>query len=148
MRTRTLPLDHLAWGATPNPCWKFLTDLPLITEKEAEELNKLRRPLVTPHLDESEWLVQERKAIDFRGLAMTHLGNYLTMKLVHILKTVTRCDLLLYSREEIQGILNYLVVWKLDWVASKDLLRRMGWSMIASSMRRPNPNEIPNEFCT
>lgn len=79
---------------------------------------------------------------------MTHLGNCPTMKLVQILKTVSWYDLLLCCKEEIQGILNYLVVWKLDWVASKDLLRRMGWSMIASSMRRPSPNEIPNEFYT
>ena len=46
------------------------------------------------------------------------------------------------------GILNYLVVWKPDWVASKDLLRRMGWSMIASSMRGPNQIEFPIEFYT
>lgn len=101
-----------------------------------------------PHLDEFRWMVQERKVIDFRGTAMTHLGNAPTMKLIQILRTVNKCDLLLDCREEIQGILNYLVVWKPDWVASKDLLRRMGWSIIASSMRGPNLIKIPNDFCT
>ena len=48
-----LPLDHLAWAKTPNPWWKFLTDTPLISKKEARELNKLRRPLVMPYLNES-----------------------------------------------------------------------------------------------
>ena len=33
-------------------------------------------------------------------------------------------------------------------MASRDLLRRMGWSMIASSMRGPNPIKFPNEFFT
>nr|POE98570.1 hypothetical protein CFP56_59494 [Quercus suber] len=101
VRTGNLPLDHPAWRVTPNLWWKFLTDLPLITEKEVEELNKLRRPLVIPHLDESGWLVQERKVIDFRGSAMTYLGNCPAMKLIQILKTINQCDLLLCYREEI-----------------------------------------------
>ena len=79
-----------------------------------------------PYLDEFGWIVQERKLIDFRGTTMTHLRNAPTMKLIEILKTVNQCDLLLDCREEIQGILNYLVVWNPNWVASKDLLRRMG----------------------
>ena len=40
--------------------------MPLISEVELKELNKLRRPLVMPHLDELGWLVKERKVIDFR----------------------------------------------------------------------------------
>lgn len=32
IRTRNLPLDHLVWGLTPNPRWKFLTDTHLIME--------------------------------------------------------------------------------------------------------------------
>ena len=79
-----------------------------------------------PHLDESGWLVQERKVIDFKGSVSTHLRNIPTLKLFQILNPVKRCDLLVCCKEEIQGILNYLVVWKLDWVASKDLLRRLG----------------------
>lgn len=79
-----------------------------------------------PHLDELGWLIQERKVIDFRGSVSTHLGNMLVLKLFQILKTVKKCDLLLCCREEIQGILNYMATWKLDWVASKDLLRRLG----------------------
>ena len=86
-----------------------------------------------PHLDESGWLVQERKVIDFRGSVIAHMGNAPIMKLFQTLNLARRCDLLLRCREEIQGILNYLVVWKPDWMASKDLLRRLGWSMIASA---------------
>lgn len=128
--TGNLPLDHPSWGRTLNPWWKFLMDTPLISEKEAQDLNKLRRPLVMPYLDELGWLVQERRVIDFKGLVWTFLGNMPTMKLFQILNLVKRFDLLLCCREEIQGILNYLIVWKLDWVVSKDLLRRLGWSMI------------------
>ena len=54
-----------------------------------------------PHLDEFGWIVQERKVIDFRGTTMTHLGNAPTMKLIQILQTVNKCDLLLDCREEI-----------------------------------------------
>ena len=59
----------------------FLTDMPLISEKVAQELNKLRRPLVVPHLDESGWLVQERRVIDFRGSVTEFQGNMPTLKL-------------------------------------------------------------------
>ncbi|KAK9987330.1 hypothetical protein SO802_032281 [Lithocarpus litseifolius] len=31
--------DHPAWGITPNPWWKFLTDIPLISWEKAERLN-------------------------------------------------------------------------------------------------------------
>ena len=58
-----------------------------------------------------------------------------------------RCDLLLCYREEIQGILSYMMMWKPDWMASKDLLRRLGWSMIASARMGTNPLEIPNNHC-
>nr|POE65428.1 hypothetical protein CFP56_70311 [Quercus suber] len=114
MRIGNLALDHPAWGITPNPRWNFLTDMPLISEVEAEELNKLRRPLVPPHLDESGWLIQERKVIDFRGAASAHLGNFPTLKLFQVLKTVRNCDLLVCCKEEVKGILNYLTVWKPD----------------------------------
>ena len=79
-----------------------------------------------PHLDEFRWMVQERKVIDFRGTAMTHLGNAPTLKLIQILQTVNKCDLLLDCREEIQGILNYLVVWKPDWVGLQGLAKEDG----------------------
>ncbi|XP_023886422.1 uncharacterized protein LOC111998565 [Quercus suber] len=147
INTGNLPLDHPAWGTTPNPWWRFLTDAPLISEMEAQELNKLRRPLVQPYLDEYGWLVQERKVIDFRGTMTSHLGNQPTMKLIHTVSHMKSCDLLLCCREEIQGILSYMVVWKPEWVVSKDMLRRLGWSMMASARMGTNPLEIPNTYC-
>ena len=112
--------------------------MPLISEVELKELNKLRRPLVMPHMDELGWLVgwlrRERKLT--------------SEKLFQFLKPVKKCDLLICYREEIQGILNYLTVWKPNWVASKDLLWRMGWSMLATSMMGTNPMEIPNKHCS
>ena len=101
-----------------------------------------------PHLDKSSWLIQERTVIDFRGSATAHLGNFPMLKLFQVLKTVMSCDLLVCCREEVKWILNYLKVWKLDWIASKDLLRRMGWSMIATSMMGTNPMEISNNNCS
>ena len=86
--------------------------------------------------------------IDFKGSVSTHLGNMPTLKLFQILNLVKRCDLLVCCKEEIQGILNYLVVWKPDWAASKDLLRRLGWSMIASAMMGTNSMEVPNIKCS
>ena len=52
-----LPVDHPAWGLTPNPWWKFLTDTPLVSWEEAEMLNRQRRPFVVPHYDESGWII-------------------------------------------------------------------------------------------
>lgn len=100
IRTGNLPLDHLAWGMTPNPWWKFLTDVPLISEIEAQELNKLRQPLVLAHLDEFGWLVQERKVIDFRGSVTTYLGNFPIVRLFQTLNHVKRCNLLLCYRRK------------------------------------------------
>nr|POE90537.1 hypothetical protein CFP56_61176 [Quercus suber] len=86
-----------------------------------------------PHLDEFGWLIQERKVIDFRGLAVSHLGNFPTLKLFQTLNQAKKCNLLMFCKEDIQGILTYMTVWKPEWVASKDLLRRLGWSMIATA---------------
>uniref|UniRef100_A0A7N2N6Y0 Uncharacterized protein n=1 Tax=Quercus lobata TaxID=97700 RepID=A0A7N2N6Y0_QUELO len=122
-RTGNLPLDRLAWCLTPNPWWKFLTETHLITEKEVEELNRQRRPLIMPHLDESRWLVQERKVIDFSGTVASHMGNIPTMKLFQILASIRKCGLLVCCRDDIVGIQKDMVVWKPNWVASKDLLK-------------------------
>ncbi|XP_050269430.1 uncharacterized protein LOC126713652 [Quercus robur] len=146
--TGNLLLGHQAGVRTPNPWWKFLIHTLLILEKEAQKLNRLRRPLVMPHLDESGWLIQERRVIDFKGSVSMHMGNMPTMKLFQILKPIKRFDLHLCYREEIQGILNYMAMWKPNWVASKDLLRRLGWSMIALAKIGSNSMEIPNNHCS
>ena len=49
IRSRKLPLDHNACSLTPNPWWKFCTDVPEISLEAAEELSKQRRPSVVPH---------------------------------------------------------------------------------------------------
>jgi len=36
-----------------------------------------------------------------------------------------------------------MMIWKLEWTTSKDLLRRLGWSMVDAAMMNPNPSEIP-----
>ena len=89
-------------------------------------------------MDGSGWLVQERKVIDFRGSILLHLGNTPTLKLFQIVCPVKKCDLLVHCREEIHGILNHMVLWKPNWKASKELLRKVGWNMIASVMMGTN----------
>nr|POE88491.1 hypothetical protein CFP56_53777 [Quercus suber] len=81
INTGKLPLDHPAWGTTPNLWWSFLTDAPVISEAVAQELNLLRRPLVQPYLDEFGWLVQERKGgnardIELHGDVETRLDGF------------------------------------------------------------------------
>ena len=39
IRLGELPMDHPAWGQTPNSWWKFLTNTPLISWEKAEVLN-------------------------------------------------------------------------------------------------------------
>lgn len=142
-RSGALDLNHLAWNTTPNPWWRFIIDMPLITKEEAMMLNEKRRPLVVPHLNESGWLVQERKVIDFRGTASGHMGDFPTFKLFQILIPVQKCDLLICCKEEIVGILKYMIVWKPDWMASRELLKKMGWSMMEDAAMRPNQVEVP-----
>ena len=71
------------------------------------------------------------------------MGNFPILKLFQILTLVKRCDLLVTCREDIPGILKYLIVWKPDWMASTNLLRTMGWSMMEVAAMMPNPVEVP-----
>ena len=95
-----------------------------------------------PHWDEFEWIIQERSLVNFRGMATAHLGNHPTLKLIQIMAPVKKCDVLLNCRDDISGILKYMMVWKLDWGASKALLREMGWSMVEAAAMIANPQEI------
>ena len=142
IRLGHLPLEHNAWFLTPNPWWKFLTDVPEVSVEMSEELSKQRRPSAMPHWDESGWIIQERKLVDFRGMATAHMGNHPTLKLFQIMAPVKTCDVLLSCREDIIGILKHMIIWKPDWRASKDLLRRMGWSMVEAAVMNTNPPEI------
>nr|POE51253.1 hypothetical protein CFP56_14687 [Quercus suber] len=128
-----LILEHKAWALTPNQWWNFLTDVPGISCEASEELSRHMRPSVMPHWDESKWIIQERKLVDFRGMATAHLGNHSTLKLIQIMAPVQKCDVLLSCREDNIGIQKHMIIWKPNWVASKDLLRRMGWSMVEAA---------------
>ncbi|XP_023926428.1 uncharacterized protein LOC112037832 [Quercus suber] len=41
------------------------------------------------------------------------------------------------------GILKYMIIWKLEWKHSKDLLRRLGWSMVKGAAMNPSRVEVP-----
>jgi len=105
IRIGLLDLDHQTWGHTPNLWWKFLTDIPLLSWEEAERLSRHLRPLVVPYFNESGWLIQERKIVDFRGMASAHMRNHPSLKLIQVLAPVQKCDLLICCKEDILGIL-------------------------------------------
>ena len=69
------------------------------------------------------------------------------MKLYQILKLISKCDLLVCCKEEIQGILKYLVLWKPNWTATMDLLRNVGWSLMEVATMGSNSIEFPNTDC-
>ena len=96
-----------------------------------------------PHFDKSGWIIQEWRIVDFRGSNSTYMGNHPMLKLIQILVPVKSCDLLICCREDTMGILKYLMVWKPEWNSSKDLLRRLGWTMVDAAMTNPNPVEVP-----
>ena len=105
-------------------------------------MSKQRRPSVVPHFDKSGWIIQERKLVNFRGMAIAHMGNHLMLKLVQILALVKSCDVLICCSEDVVGILKYMMVWKLEWKNSKDLLKRIRWSMVESAIMNPNQIEV------
>lgn len=142
IRTRNLALDHPAWAQTLKPWWRFLTDTHLLSWEEVEVLSKQKRPLVVPHFDESRWVIQERRIVDFKRSALAHIGYHPNLKLIQILSPIKKCNLLVCYREDTMGILKYMIIWKPDWTASKDLLRRMGWSMVDAAMMNPSSVEI------
>ena len=112
IRLGNLPLEHKAWTLTPNPWWKFLADVPKISWEVVEDLNRQRRPFVVPYWDESGWIIQERKLVDFRGMATAHMGNHPTLKLIQIMALVQKCNVLSSCRKDILGILKYMLIWK------------------------------------
>ena len=98
-------------------------DVPAVLIEALEELSRQRWPSVVPHWDESSWIIQERKLVDFRGAVTTHMGNHPSLKLIQILAPVQKLDALLCCREDVVGILKYMMIWKSDWIGSKDILR-------------------------
>ena len=94
IKTGDLALEHPAWAQTPNPWWRFNIDTPLLSWEEAETLSRQRWPSVLPHFDESGWIIQERRIVDFRGSASAFMGNHPMLKLIQILAPVKRCNLL------------------------------------------------------
>ena len=96
-----------------------------------------------PHFNESGWIIQEREIVDFRGLASAHMVNHPMLKLIQILVPVKRCDLLICCREDTMRILKYMMIWKPEWNSSKDLLRRLGWTMVDAALLNPNLVEVP-----
>ena len=141
-KTRKIPLDHPAWGLTPNPWWSFITDIPLISWEEFEALSKQRNPSVRAHFDESGWVIQERMLVDRRGLATALMGNHPMLKLIQFLKPVEKCDVLISCREDVEGMLMYMMIWKPEWKHSKDLLRSLGWSMVEAVAMSPSRVEV------
>ena len=83
-------------------------------------------PSVRPHFDESGWVIQERLLVDRRGLVTTLMGNHPMLKLIQWLKPVEKCDVLMSCKEDVEGILKYMMLWKPEWKHSKDLLRSLG----------------------
>ena len=75
-------------------------------------LNRQQRLFVIPHYDESGWLIQERRLVDFRGMALMHMGNHPMLKLIQILTPVQTCDVLVCCKEDTIGILKYMMIWK------------------------------------
>ena len=37
----------------------------------------------------------------------------------------------------------YMMIWKPEWNSSKDLLRRLGWTMVDAAIMNPNLMEVP-----
>ncbi|XP_023878054.1 uncharacterized protein LOC111990509 [Quercus suber] len=71
------------------------------------------------------------------------MGNHLMLMLIQILIPVEKCDVLISCKEEVMGIPKYLMIWKPEWKHSKDLLRRLGWSMVEAAAMNPSRVEVP-----
>ena len=106
-------------------------------------MSKQRKPSVVPHFDEFEWLIQERKLVDQRGMATALIGDHLMLKLIQFLMPVEKCDVLISCREDVVGMLKYMMIWKSKWKHLKDLLRKLGWSMVEAAAMNPSRVEVP-----
>ena len=75
------------------------------------------------HFDKSGWIIQERKLVDFRGMRTTHIVNHPILKLVQILAPVKSCVVLICCKEDVVGILKYMMVSSADSGSSEELCR-------------------------
>lgn len=114
---------------------------PPVSWKDAEMLNRQRKAIHSTTL-QSGRLIQERRLVDFKGMASMHMGNHPMLKLIQILTPIQVCNVLVCYKEDTMGILKYLMIWKPNWTTSKDLLRRLGWSMIDAAMMNPNQVKV------
>ena len=78
----------------------------------------------------------------FSRIGFSSHGESSYVELVQILVPVKSCDLLICCRKDTIGILKYMMIWKPEWNSSKDLLRRLGWTMVDAAMMNPNPVEV------
>ena len=76
-------------------------------------------------------------------MATALIGNHPMLKLIQILMPVEKCDVLISCREDVVGMLKYMMIWKPEWKHSKDLLRRLGWSMVEVAAMNPSRVEVP-----
>ena len=49
--------------------------------------------------------------------------------------------------EDVVGILKHMMIWKLEWNHSTELLRRLGWNMIEAATMKPSQVEFPLDQC-
>nr|POE64448.1 line-1 reverse transcriptase like [Quercus suber] len=76
------------------------------------------------------WMVKTGKETSGpEGNGITLMGNHPMLKLIQILALVEKCDVLICCREDVVGILKYMMIWKPKLKNSKDLLRRIGWNI-------------------
>ena len=48
-----------------------------------------------PHFDKTGWIIQEKRIVDFRGLASAYMGNHPMLKLIQILVPIKNYDMLI-----------------------------------------------------
>ena len=76
-------------------------------------------------------------------MATALMGNHPMLKLIQFLVPLEKCDVLISCREDVVGMLKYMMIWKPEWKHSKDLLRSLGWSMVEAAAMNPSHVEVP-----
>ena len=69
------------------------------------------------------------------------------LKLIQVIAPIEKSDVLICCREDVVGILKHMMIWKLEWNHSTDLLRMLGWSMIEAATMKPSQAEFPLDQC-
>nr|POF01814.1 hypothetical protein CFP56_06196 [Quercus suber] len=134
----------------PNPWWKFLMDVPEVSVEMSEELSRQKRPSIVPHWELGQIQVDHSRE-EAGGFQRDGHSTYGKSSNAEIDPNYGSGEEMRCTFELQRGYPRHSEAHdnlEAGLGASKDLLRRMGWSMVEAAAMNTNPPEIEEIHAT